>query len=151
MPDDAWVREQFADLLGLLQSEAGAAARLLRELLGTVTAHAVIAPGKQRGYPQLRFRIQAFAALRAVLAKRVGEPFLDLLVAQPDEAQISPEIQLDLGEPSAMERWAPKIAELRAQNVKWEEICRVTGLGLGPAFTAWKRWTDAHKPQGDAG
>jgi hypothetical protein len=52
----------------------------------------------------------------------------------------SPEFELNLGGPSRMDRLAPKIAELREQGVPWIEIARITGLGAGNAWTAWRRW-----------
>jgi site-specific DNA recombinase len=60
--------------------------------------------------------------------------------APPDPG---PEFALDLGESTAMDRWAPAIAGWRAAGVTWEEIVRRTGLDLNRAFVACKRYTAA--------
>jgi hypothetical protein len=119
---------------------------LLRKLVGRVWAHQVLPPGKQRGYAQLRFRISGWEALKAVLPAGSLQTIAALL-ANRDEvaAGVSDEFVLDLGGPSEMDRWAPHIAEMRARNVPWREICEITGLGSGPAYLAWKRYVDAQR------
>lgn len=54
-----------------------------------------------------------------------------------------PEFTLDLGGPTAMDRWAPRIAAWRADGVTWEEIVRRTGMDLNRAYFAWKRHAGA--------
>jgi hypothetical protein len=44
-----------------------------------------------------------------------------------------------------MEECAPRIAEMRAAGVTWKEITKITGLGLGPAYETWRRYTKAVK------
>lgn len=143
LPDEGWVQEQLRSLAGLLKLELPQAAMTLRQLLGKVAAHAILAPGKKRGYAQLRFRVNAWASLRAALQKRLSEPALEMLTANTAPADVSPEIHLDLGQPTVMDTLAPEIAAMRAQGLTWADVCRRTGLGLGPAYVAWKRWTDA--------
>jgi hypothetical protein len=99
-----------------------------------------VAPGKKRGYTQLRFRIRGWEALRLVLGDHLPEGVAAAL-APAGEGGLSPEVQLDLGQPTAMDRWAPQIADWRAAGVTWEEIARRTGLDLNRAFLAWKRFT----------
>ncbi len=62
---------------------------------------------------------------------------------------MSEEFTLDLGQPTVMDQWAPKIAELREQGVPWKEIWKITGLGSGPAYVAWKRYVDALQAKAD--
>ena len=38
---------------------------------------------------------------------------------------------------------APKIAELRAQKVSWNEIAQITGIAIGNAYNVWKRYVSA--------
>ena len=57
----------------------------------------------------------------------------------------SEEFVLDLGGPTLMDKWAPKIAEMRANGDKWTEIAEVTGLDLNRAYRTWKRYVDAKK------
>ena len=65
------------------------------------------------------------------------------------ESQGSPEFVIDLGRPTRMEEWAPKIAEMRERGLPWSEIERVTGLRPGPAYSTWKRYVDAMKLRQD--
>ena len=62
---------------------------------------------------------------------------------------MSDEIVLDLGRPTAMDEWAPKIAEMRSDGVKWTEIVKITGLDLNRAYIAWKRYVDAREAIAD--
>jgi hypothetical protein len=144
MPDDTWIQEQLAHQVSLLAEDTPKAALVLRKLLGKVTAYQIKIRGKKRGYIQLRFRIDAFQALAGVLEDHVSVDVLNLIRsdAKPVTAQ-SPEFTINLGKPSRMDQWAPKIAELREQGVRWTEISRISGLSLGNAWAAWKRWTTA--------
>lgn len=144
MPDDAWIQEQLANQASLLAEGTPKAALVLRKLLGKVTAHEIKIRGKKRGYIQLRFRIDAFRTLAGMLEDRVSVDVLNIIHsdAKPVTAQ-SPEFTINLGKPSRMDQWAPKIAELREQGVRWTEISRITGLNLGNAWAAWNRWTTA--------
>jgi DNA invertase Pin-like site-specific DNA recombinase/soluble cytochrome b562 len=150
MPDDAWVAEQLRDMSALIRDELRPAAILLRKLLGKVWAHQVILPGKQRGYAQIRFRINGWEALRAVLPAGALHRVVEMLANGHEvEAGISDEFCIDLGGPSEMDKWAPMIAEMRERKVPWKEIWKITGLGSGPAYVAWKRFVDAQKAQPD--
>ena len=64
LPDDAWLAEQLQRWSAGLNEDTPRAAAILRQALGSVTADAVVAPGKRRGYAQLRFRIRAWDTLR---------------------------------------------------------------------------------------
>jgi hypothetical protein len=139
LPDEAWV----GTMLGEWAARAafgGGPASLLRTALQSVTAEPVVAAGKKRGFVRLRFRVNAWAALAAVVGDSLPTPVRHLLSA-PDEP--APEFTLDLGEPTAMDRWAAQIVEWRAAGVTWDEIVRRTGLDLNRAFVAWKRLTGA--------
>ena len=123
------------------------AAAVLRQALGSVTAHAVLAPGKRRGYMQLQFRIRAWQTLRAVMGDRMPEGLHAAANASEGETDGGPKFVLNLGEPTGLDRWAPQIAAWRAEGVTWEEIVRRTGLDLNRAFIAWKHFTSA-PPEG---
>lgn len=67
--------------------------------------------------------------------------------AAPDDE--APEFTLDLGEPTAMDRWVPRVAGWRAAGVTWEEIVRRTGMDLNRVYVAWTRYggpTDESRP-----
>lgn len=142
LPDRAWLAAQLGRWVGELKGDVTQAAAVLHQALGRVTAHAVVAPGKRRGYMQLRFRVQAWDTLRALMGDRTPA---GLQASNPSEgeADASAECVLNLGEPTAMDRWAPQIAAWRAEKVTWEEIVWRTGLDLNRAFIAWKRFTAA--------
>ena len=144
MPDDGWIAQQLSDLISVLREDERRAAILLRKFLGKVFAHQVLAPGKIRGYSQLRFRILGWELLKEVLGTKLPVDVLTKLIPAEVETE-SEEIVLDLGSPSRMDNWAPKIAEMRAAAVPWKEIWELTGLGSGPAYEAYKRYIDAQK------
>lgn len=136
LPDDEVLAAELGQWVSVLNGDRTRAACVLRQAVGLVAAHAILAPGKQRGYAQLRFRIRTWEALRAVLGDRLPDGFCTL--ASADQ---SPEFVIDLGQPTVMDRWAPQIAAWRAEGVTWPEIVRRTGLDLNRAFLAWKRYT----------
>jgi DNA invertase Pin-like site-specific DNA recombinase len=144
IPDEAWIREQLQEMAGLLREEKTRAALLLRQLIGSIEASAVVSPGKKRGFARLTFRVRAWDLLRAALDGRIPG-FLADVVGEAADSVESPEFTIDLGRPGRMEEWAPKIAELREQGVPWKDIVNMTGLGLGPAYEAWKRYVRATK------
>ncbi len=110
----------------------------------------MLPPGKERGYAYLRVRINGWEVLRAVLGDKISDATMGLLVPDPDNPEgFSDEFQLDLGGPSRMDDWGPKIAEMRAKHTPWKEIWKITGLGSGPAYVAWKRFTDAQRDKSD--
>jgi hypothetical protein len=141
MPDDAWIRSQLAELPTLLADEPRRTTDLLRRLVGRVTAEEKVAPGKSRGFIHLRFRVDASQILEAALGGRLPESVLE--AAKPTSGETSMEFRLDLGGPTRSDVLAPEIAVMRARGVTWPEIGRVTGLGTGNAYKAWKRWTEA--------
>jgi DNA invertase Pin-like site-specific DNA recombinase len=150
LPDDAWLAEQLRQWASGLTVDTARAAAILRQAVGPVTAHAVIAPGKRRGYMQLRFRLRGWEILCTVLGDHLPQGLP--VTAKPAEGQrnASPEFVLDLGGPTEMDRWAPQIAAWRAEGVTWEEIVRRTGLDLNRVFVAWKRYTTAQSGGPDA-
>ncbi|MBL8794675.1 MAG: hypothetical protein JNM56_12280 [Planctomycetia bacterium] len=109
---------------------------------GKVTAHAVIPPGKVRGFAQLRFRIDGWELLSAILGNRMPDSVLKVMM-ESRNPEPSPEFQIDLGEPTRRGLLAPKIAELRAQKVSWPEIAQITGIAIGNAYNVWKRHVSA--------
>ena len=68
-----------------------------------------------------------------------------LLSESKDTDFMSNEIVLDLGGPTLMDEWGPKIAEMRAERVKWIKIVEITGLDLNRAYRSWKRFVDTQQ------
>ena len=139
IPDNLWINEQLGRLLSVLQEESQSAGNLLRKLLDRIEAHAQIAPGKTRGYMQLRFRVNYRAAICECLSADARRN-LERLMGNNPAGLCSDEIRLDLGGPTRMDALAPQIAEMRARNVKWEEIAEITGLDIGNACVAYRRF-----------
>ncbi len=145
LPDESWVREELARMAELLRSALPRVAPVLREMLGKVVAEEVKIPGKKRGYARLRFRIEGWAALRQLLSDEVPGAVLAALALSESGTGRSDEFVIELGAPSRLDELAPRIAEMRRKGVKWTEIVEQTGLSLGNAYAAFKRWTDADK------
>ncbi|MCZ7647992.1 MAG: recombinase family protein [Planctomycetota bacterium] len=143
LPDLEAVRRMVADLHVVLgQDEVPQVALLLQKLLGKVKVRDVVAPGKKRGYGLLEFCICPEGLLKEALKKVVGARDVLLKVT---EVGPMPVIILEIGGPTRMDSWAPKIAEMRARGVSWKEIGEETGLGVGNACTAYKRYIEGLK------
>ncbi|MBA4189350.1 MAG: hypothetical protein C0467_15240 [Planctomycetaceae bacterium] len=142
LPDEAWVSEQLRAWASGTAAELGGES-LLRNALSSVVADSVIAPGKKRGFIRLKFRVNAWNALLAAIGDHLPARARNLVAAPDHSHPDDPEFTLDLGEPTAMERWAPQIATWRTEGVTWEEIVSRTGMDLSRVFVAWKRYTGA--------
>jgi site-specific DNA recombinase len=141
LPDERWVADRLAVWVGSVDAR-NESAPLLRHAVVGLTAEAVVAPGKTRGYARLRFRLNAWAALTAAIGDALPAAVRPFLSA-PLDCGDAPEFVIDLGRPTAMDEWAPRIAEWRAEGVTWTEIASRTGMDLNRAFVAWKRYTGA--------
>jgi hypothetical protein len=149
MPDETWIREHLRDMASLLSGEMPRAALLLRRLIGCIEASAVVAPGKKRGFARLTFRIRAWDLLVVAMEGRISEFVAEMVGGTADSLE-GPEFTIDLGRPSRMEEWAPKIAEMREQGVAWKKIVEITGLRMGPAYETWNRYVKAMTRQKEA-
>ena len=141
MPEPSWIEEQIKHLDNLLSDDPLQTALILRRLLGKVTAHAMPLAGKRRGYVRLQFTFSDWSAGMELLKGTV--PAGVVLNADKPGAVMERSISLDIGGPTRMDEWAPRIAEMRAQKMTWKEIGKITGLGTGNAHNAWKRWMEA--------
>ena len=84
-------------------------------------------------------------AIKEIFASSNASECLDTLLTHADCDGSSEEFVIDLGGPTLMDQWAPKIAEMRAEGTKWTEIVEITGLDLNRAYRSWKRFVDAQK------
>ena len=100
-----------------------------------------------RGFAQLRFRINGWESLRAVIAERLSGETFDMLLSGIDRS--TGEFVIDPGSQSRMAEWAPKIAEMRERGVLWKEIQKTTGIDIGNAYAAWKRYVDARQAEAE--
>lgn len=142
LPDDRWIQQQLRDLADLLKEyDLPRTASLLRQLFGKVMAHPIVAPGKQRGFAQLRFQVSSGALLQSVLGSRIPETILKLLVpTEGNQSGTSPLFTINLGQPTGPDYAAPRIVELRAEGKTWKEIAASTGASIGNAYNIWKRF-----------
>ena len=149
MPDDQWIREQLNEISSVVQDGGYEACLLLRKLIGKIEVEQVIAPGKTRGYARLRFRISGWETLKIALETAGSIGALEALLKNYGNEATSEELVIDLGGPTLMDKWAPKIAELRTKGVKWTKIVEITGLDLNRAYRAWKRFVDSRDAPND--
>jgi hypothetical protein len=140
MPSESWIQEQMLLLADFVHGEVSQVAHLLKRLIGKIIVEEVPLIGKKRGYPRIRFRLAPISILREVLRNHDESVSQMLPDSQPDEGE---EIVIDLGAPTRMDKLAPEIAVMRVQGLSWRKIGKLTGIGRGNAFTAWKRWHDA--------
>ena len=152
VPDKSWMHERLRDLAEVLKKDERRAALFLRKVLGEVHAHAVIPPGKRRGYIRLTFRIDGWELAKHILERAQTLPSVALEMLNAG-GHMSPEVRINVGGPSRTDEWAPKIVEMRKRKppMRWKEIGRITGLRPDNACTAWKRYVEATKLQPDGG
>jgi DNA invertase Pin-like site-specific DNA recombinase len=140
LPAEEWLSQQLCVWAeGLKVDETRKVAQALRQAVTEVRAEAVVAPGKKRGFVRLRFRVRGWDLLRTVAGACAAWPPLVEGDAASAEAGLSPEVTLDLGQPTPMDWWASLIVAWRTEGVPWAEIVRRTGLDLNRVFIAWKR------------
>jgi site-specific DNA recombinase len=137
LPDEAWVKERLAKWAFGLADGGPEAARLLRAAVASVTATAVVAAGKKRGFARLTVRVNAAGALLAALGGKLPAGAAEALAAGGSEP---PAFVLDLGGPTQLDHWGPQIARWRAEGVPWKEIAARTGLDLNRAWIAGRRY-----------
>jgi hypothetical protein len=144
MPDDRWIMNRLQELAATLAADEAATAKLLREWVGAVRVYRVVPIGKKFGYQQLRFRINSWKTIREALRGYVPGEILEVIEKhRPADADVSPEFCLDVGGPHKLDILAPRIAELRAQGMKWKDIAIATGLSMDSACKCWRRYVDA--------
>lgn len=153
LPDEAWVREQVANLTDLLRGDPRRAAILLRSIVRDLKVGQVIPPGKKRGFTKLTFRFNGLGVIRAAVP--------DLAFAgQANDAAISntdsETFTISNGRLTQMDRWliewGEKIYTMRQEGVLWKEIYELTGLKSGPAFTVlerYKQWREEKDQHAD--
>jgi hypothetical protein len=105
IPDDAWIAEKLRSLAPFLRSDPGQASLLLRRLLGHVTAEAIVPPGELRGFIRLRFRIAGIQVLKEALGGMLPDGIVSAM--NLGDAGGEQEFQIDLGEPTRLDRLAP--------------------------------------------
>jgi len=140
LPDEGWVAARLGEWAARAAAGEGPES-LLQLALESAAAEPVVAAGKARGFVRLRFRVRAWAALAAAAGAALPAAVRGLVPEAADDG--SPEFTIDLGGPTAMDRWAPQIAGWRAGGVTWAEIVRRTGMDLNRVYRAWKRFADA--------
>jgi hypothetical protein len=153
LPDDGWIAAELAKLADLMKGNLPRYARVLRQVVGTVVAEEVKAKGKTRGFMRLHLTLRGWPALSHLLAEKLSPSLVAALAGMGGAAAdvISGELTIDLGVPSAIDRWAEHIVRWREQNVTWREIARRTGLTQFNAWAAWRRLTGGSADVGDHG
>lgn len=140
LPTGVWVEQQLVGFLDLINENRQRAALLLRELLGPVTAHHIVLPGKIRGYAQLRFAVRIPAELKLALRGTLPECVLDMIDGADDTDCDAQESCLDLGGPSRIDRAGPIVADLRGKGMPWSQISKAVNLSESNAMKAQRRY-----------
>jgi hypothetical protein len=144
VPDCKWIKKRLQELAATLASDQAATARLLQELIGTVRVFRVVPIGKKFGYQQLRFRVSGWKTVREALRGHMPLEVLEIVERhRHDDGDDLPEFCLDVSGPHKLDILAPRIAELRAQGVKWKDIAAETGVSMDSAWQCWRRYVDA--------
>ena len=147
LPDDKWIAKRFHELSTLMTADPRKAAILIRKLIPCITANHVIAPGKRRGYTQIRFSVNRNAAIQAVIDDPLMETITNLEVPSESGHDSAPsmldEFIFDLGSPTQYDAMAPKIAAMRAAGATWKSIQTETGIDIGNLYNVWARYITA--------
>jgi hypothetical protein len=143
MPEEQWVKDQLQQWSRRL-ADSETAAIAIREALASLTAEAIVPPGKKRGFVKLKLRVNSWGMLMAAIGTKLPMPLRSLLPDSVD-GEASPMIELILGGPTAIDKWMPDIVRWRKENVTWEAISSRTGLRVSNLFIAWKRYGDAYQ------
>ena len=151
LPDDAWIQQQLRDLASVIREGDYEASLLLRKIVGRIEADQVIPPGKSRGYARLRFRVLAWETLKEVLSAADSCDALNAVLTTCANDDSPEAFVIDLGGPTPMDHWAPKIAEMRSHGKTWREIAEFTGLDHSRAYLAWRRFVGAQEAGNVAG
>jgi uncharacterized protein YerC len=147
LPDETWIAKRFHELSSLMTDDSRRAAILIRKLIPRITANHVIAPGKTRGYTQIRFSFNRFAAIQTAIDDPRMETFADLQgqseLALEDRPGMLEEFVIDLGGPTQYDALAPRIAVMRAAGATWKAIQAETGIAIGNLYNVWARYIKA--------
>lgn len=92
LPGDEWLAARLRQWAVVSETVPDRVAVVLRQAVGPVAVEAVVPPGKKRGRPRLRFRVNEWAVLRGVLGDRLPQ-----VTGPSDKTSASPEFVLDLG------------------------------------------------------
>ncbi|MGB7160775.1 MAG: recombinase family protein [Tepidisphaeraceae bacterium] len=151
MPNDAWLAGELAKLAELMKADLPRYARILREVVGMIVAEEVKAKGKKRGFIRLHLKLRGWPALSHLLEENLSPALIAALKATGNTGGASGDLTIDLGTPSAIDRWGEQIVRWRRENVTWKEITSRTGLSLFNAWAAWRRLTGEDADLGGGG
>jgi hypothetical protein len=144
VPDESWVNEQLKDLSEVIHNDPEAN-RLIKDLIGEVTAREIIPPGKVRGYLQLSFRLDGNKILGACLKKTLRPALLNKLIAVTDDG-CGDVITIDVERETVMSRVCPVIHEFRKKGMPWREIAKHVDTPIDVAAALYSVWVKRQKP-----
>lgn len=130
-PSLEWIQAQLLDSAKLLESESPKSTLLLRKLIKTITAEPVLAVAKKRGFMRLRFDFNGYAAfVNALEQSDCGQLTASMLESETLDEPTSKSFTIDLGKPTKVDEWGPKIVQMRDSGMKWAEIEKISGLKM---------------------
>jgi len=143
MPDEGWVRAQLAEWVKRLEGSR-TVALAIREALASLTAEAVIPPGKKRGYVRLHLSVNGWGVLKSCIGANLPLALSQLLPNAKSDIASAP-VVITIGGPTKIDQNMPDIMRWRNEGITWKEISKRTGLCVSNLFIAWKRYGSAYK------
>lgn len=141
IPSKARVKQQLTDMLGIFEENPQEGAIILKRYCGKVKAHSIVAPGKKRGYMELRFTPNGSDLVRTVIASAISAHI-------PEPTVTSPEREVRIIVPSRNDKLdllMPVIHELRTQGVHWRDIQKKLKIQRKWASKCYRNWLQAQQ------
>ena len=140
-PTLKWFQSQLIDAHQLFESQSRESILLLRKLIGKITAEPVLALGKKRGFIRLRFDFNPLAAFVDALEQSdIGHSLSNLSQFESLKEPGLTTFTIDLGKPTKVDTWGPKIVQMRDSGMKWKEISATTGIRMGNLCNYYNRY-----------
>ncbi len=140
-PSPEWIQSQLLNTAELFESESPESMLLLRKLIKTITAEPVLAVAKKRGFMRLRFDFNRYAAfVNALEQSDCGQLTASMLESETFEGPASKSFSVDLGKPTKVDEWGPKIVQMRDSGMKWADIAKISGMTIGNLYSYYKRY-----------
>jgi DNA invertase Pin-like site-specific DNA recombinase len=141
LPTLAWVKEQVANLPGVLAEDPRKAALFFRKFFKKVSAFIVVGPGKKRGHAEIEFKVNRFGAVREAICRDSAYPLeMDgegAMVAEGDVVRIA------LAGNDKLDNLMPTIDAMIQAGKTWRQIEAELRINRGWANRYYRIWKSA--------
>lgn len=137
LPSKSQMKKLLSDLTTIFDKDEDvrAASQLLKLYFGKIEAHSIVAPGKIRGYMELRFHPSNSRLVESIVAPNV--PGLDFST----NTVIGNEVRLALSSRNdKLDRLIPTIHAMRMEGKTWREIEKKLKIHRGWANKYYRIW-----------